>query len=241
MALFCSPHPNASPDLPLFARMEFFVGLSPEGLNAVRASAHMEYVNKNDAIFAQGDNANRAFALAAGSVRIIQTGSDGKQAIIRFIAPGDLFGTVPLFTNNKLPADALAAERSLILSWSETDLFELIDRFPSIAVNIIRIIGARLAETQDRVRELATQCADQRIAHAILRLAAQAGHNVNGVTTIGIPLRRKDLAEFSGTTLHTASRTLAAWEKTGLLMSQDQHLTIRDISAIARIADKGGH
>ncbi len=231
----------AHPELSLLSGIELFVGVSPEGLDAVRASARIDAVDKEEIVFEQGGGAARAYALAEGSIRIVQTGSDGGQAIIRFITPGELFGTVPLFTNHRFPADAVATVPSQVLSWSEADLFALIDRYPRIGVNVIRIIGARLAEAQHRVRELSTQRAEQRIAHALLRLATQAGHDMHGAMAIDIPLRRKDLADVSGTTLHTASRTLAAWQKAGLLMSRDQRVTIRDLPAIARIADDLGH
>lgn len=227
----------AHPDADRLSGMSLFAGVVPDGLAAARACAREDRVDKEALIFHQGGWAARAYALAQGSVRIVQTGRDGGQAIIRFIAPGDLFGTVPLFTDHRFPADAIAAEPSLILSWSEADLLALIDRYPHIAMNVIRIVGTRLAEVQDRVRELATQRAERRIAHTLLRLAAQAGLEADGATAIDIPLRRKDLAEISGTTLHTASRTLAAWQKAGLLVSQERRLTIRDLTAIARIAD----
>ena len=110
-------------------------------------------------------------------------------------------------------------------------------RYPQIAINVIRIIGKRLQEVQDRVRELATQRAEQRIAHAVLRLARQAGHSTVDGTAIEFPLRRKDLADIAGTTLHTASRILTGWEKAGLLTSHSQRLTIRNPSEILRIAE----
>jgi CRP-like cAMP-binding protein len=70
-----------------------------------------------------------------------------------------------------------------------------------------------------------------------LRLIGQAGHKTTDGTAIEIPLRRKDVADISGTTLHSASRILTAWEKAGLLVSRNQRLTIRKPSEIQRIAD----
>jgi CRP-like cAMP-binding protein len=96
--------------------------------------------------------------------------------VIRFIGPGEMFGTVALFTNRQYPADATTLSNSLKISWSETDLLALLRRHPQIALNVIRIIGKRLKEAQERMRELATQRAEQRVAHAVLRLAQQAGH-----------------------------------------------------------------
>lgn len=222
------------------SEMALFAGLDTDALADVATAARIDKVLKDEPIFEQGDKARRAYALATGSVRIVQTGANGGQAIIRFIAPGEIFGAVPLFTNHVLPADAIAAEPSLILSWEEAGLLQLIDRFPRIAINVIRIVGKRLAEVQDRVRELATQRAECRIAHALLRLATQAGHQADGEMAIAIPLRRKDLAEISGTTLHTASRILAAWEKRGVLVSHEQRIAIHDLKAVARIAEMPG-
>ncbi|PKQ09312.1 MAG: cyclic nucleotide-binding protein [Alphaproteobacteria bacterium HGW-Alphaproteobacteria-12] len=197
----------------------------------------MEHVGKDELIFEQGGVARCAYALAAGSIRIVQTGGDGRQVIIRFVAQGEMFGTVPLFTDHLFPADAIAAEPSLIFLWSEADFLALIDRYPRLSVNVVRIIGACLAEAQDRIRELSTQRAERRIAHAVLRLASKAERNAEGNMAIDIPLRRKDLAEVSGTTLHTASRTLAAWQKAGLLVSHEQRLVIHDLPAIGRISE----
>lgn len=76
------------------------------------------------------------------------------------------------------------------------------------------------------------------MAHAVLRLAAQAGRTTGGGgTEIDIRLRRKDLADVSGTTLHTASRLLAAWQKAGILISERQRLTIPSLTRLRRIAD----
>lgn len=225
------------PEFSLLARIELFSGVSDETLAAARACARSQYVAKDRIIFRQGDRADCAYALGQGSARIVQSGSDGAQILIRFIAPGEIFGTVPLFTDHLFPADAVAAEPSLVISWSEADLLRLIASCPQMAMNVIRILGVRLAEVQDRVRELSTQEVERRIAHALLRLVAQAGRAAVEGTQIDLRLRRQDLAEVSGTTLHTASRVLAGWQKEGLLVSERQRLTIHDLPRLRRIAD----
>ena len=80
--------------------------------------------------------------------------------------------------------------------------------------------------------------ADERIEqHRAAALARQVGKSDDGGIAIDFPLRRKDVADISGTTLHTASRILTAWEKAGFLVSDNQRLTIRRPSDIQRIAD----
>jgi len=218
------------------AAVDLFVGLPPAALEEVAACARVRPLVRESRIFAQGESAERAHALIDGSVGIFQSGSDGAQVIVRFIGPGETFGTIALFTDRRYPAEARALTDALEVSWSEEQLLRLMGRHAAIAMNVIRIIAERLQEVQERVRELSTQRVEQRIAHAVLRLARQAGHDTVDGTAIEFPLRRKDLAEISGTTLHTVSRILTAWEKAGLLVSDNRHLTLRNPVQIQRIA-----
>lgn len=218
------------------ASVELFLGLSAPALEEVAALTRVRRLAKKTRIFAQGDPAERGCALIEGSVRILQSGSDGAQVVVRFIGPGETFGTIALFTDRRYPAEAWTLTAALEVSWTEVELLHLMSHHPLIGINIIRIIGKRLQEVQERVRELSTQRVEQRVAHAVLRLAHQAGNSTADGTAIEFPLRRKDVADISGTTLHTASRILTAWEKAGLLVSDHQRLMIRKPSEILRIA-----
>lgn len=217
---------------------ELFRALPAQAGREVRAAMRVDRVAKHAVIFRQGGRAGRAWSLGRGSIRIVQTGRGGGETVLRFIAPGEMFGSVPLFTDHRLPADAIAAEESIVLSWSEADLRRLIDRYPPIAMNVISTLGSRLGQLQERVRELTTERAVSRVARAVLRLASQAGRDIGSVRAIDFPLRRRDLAGLSGTTLYTASRTLAALEKAGLLASCEGHVMVHDLPALRQFVER---
>jgi CRP-like cAMP-binding protein len=202
----------------------------------VAASARLQRFAKDSLIFNQGDGEVRAHSVVDGAVRIAQSGSDGAQVVMRYIGPGEMFGTVSLFTDGRYPADAVAVCDTQVASWSEPELLALMRGHPQIAINVIGIIGKRLQEAQERMRELATQPAERRVAHAVLRLAEQVGHSTTDGTAIEFSLRRKDIADIAGTTLHTASRILTAWQNAGWLASRKQRLTVRNPTEIRRIA-----
>lgn len=201
------------------------------------AAAGMRHLPKGARIFDQGEPAGRAHALLSGCVRITQAGSDGAEILVRLIGRGEIFGCVPLATDGLYPADATAMVDSVEISWDPADLLALMRRHSGIAINMVSILGKRVGEMQDRFRELATQSADRRIARTLLRLLGQAGHQSEKGMRIEFPLRRKDIADIAGVTLHTVSRTLADWERQGLLVSQKQHLIIVSPDAIHRIAE----
>jgi len=219
------------------ASLELFRGLLPAAQQDVVASARAQRFVRNARIFNQGDSNARAHVLLDGSVRISQSGSDGAQIVMRLIAPGEMFGTVALFTDHRYPADAEAMTGAVEASWSENDLLKLMQRYPQLATNALKIVSKRLQEAQDRMRELSTQRVEQRVAHAMIRLIRQTGRETDDGTAIMFPLRRKDIADICGTTLYSVSRILTAWEKTGWLITRDQQLIVRKPSEIRRIGE----
>ena len=219
--------------------LHMLAGATLAAIAAATASARIEQLPRDARIFAQGSLARRACAVVTGSVRIVQTGCDGGQIICCFAARGESFGIAAMFNDARHSGDAIAVQPCTIASWSKAQLLDLIEASPRIAINLIGSVGHCLVESHNRVRELATQRCEQRIAHALLRFAGQAGLAAAGHCAITIPLRRRDVAETAGTTLHTASRALAAWEKCGLLVTREQQLLIHDMPALARIAQGG--
>jgi CRP-like cAMP-binding protein len=218
------------------AGMELFQGLAAPALAEVMAVALIRTVPRHTPLFHQGGPARHCHALLSGGVRISQTNAAGSQVALRFIGAGEMFGTVPLFTDRLYPADAETVADSVEIRWTDTALRQLITRHPAIALNLVTVIGRRLMEVQDRLREVTTGRVEQRLARALLRLAARGTASDSG-TALGFPLTRKDLAELSGTTLHTASRTLAAWEKRGWLSGGRQRITLHDPAALTAVAE----
>lgn len=225
------------PDADEVGAIDLMTALPLPILEESAACGRLRHIPAETRIFDQGMRAGRAHALLSGCVRIAQTGSDGEEILVRFIGPGEIFGCVPSLTDGLYPADATAMVDSVELSWDPADLLALMQRHSAIAINMITILGKRLGEAQERVRELATQSAERRVAHSLLRLVGQAGQTTGAGIRIGFPLRRKDIADIAGTTLHTASRILAAWERQGVLTSRNRQMVIAAPDDLARIAE----
>jgi len=220
------------------ADVELFRGASAATLDEARRSARRRSFPKEARIFGQGDMRVRVHALLEGSVRISQSGSDGGHVVLRFVGAGDIFGVAAAFADRRYPCDADALASCVEVSWSEADFAKLMHRHPQIALNAVKIMGRRLSELQDRVREVSTQSVERRLAHTVLRLLSQFGRDAPQGRTIALPLRRKDIADIAGTTLYSASRSLTDWERRGLLFTREQTLTVvklRDLRVIAEM------
>jgi CRP-like cAMP-binding protein len=223
-------------DRSLIAGSPTFAGMAPEALDEILAQAAPIRLPKGEAAFRQGDPAEKFFLLLHGRLRVTRLNSQGQQMIVRFIAPGDMFGVAMAIQVEAYPGTATAALESLALAWPNAVWSELLARHPSLAVKTMQSLGARLQDSQKRILDLSTQQVEQRIAGAVLQLAQQAGRKTDDGLLIDFPLSRRDLAEMIGATLHTVSRALSAWEEMGLVECGRQRVVVLDMPGLQLLA-----
>ncbi|PZU86260.1 MAG: Crp/Fnr family transcriptional regulator [Shinella sp.] len=217
--------------LPLFDRM------SDEELDRLLSYATSRRVPQGEAVFEQGQPATSFFLLLHGRLKVTQVTEDGQQIIVRVVHPGDLFGFAKALQRTDYPGTAIAAAESVTLCWP-TDLWpNFVEHNPRLAVSAMQTIGQRLEEAHTRIREMSTQEVERRVAHAVLRLARKAGRKEGGGIRIDFPISRQDIAEMTGTTLHTVSRILSAWESRGFVEGGRQKLLVTDLEGLAELAD----
>ncbi|HEX5007786.1 MAG TPA: Crp/Fnr family transcriptional regulator, partial [Hyphomonadaceae bacterium] len=163
---------------------------------------------------------------------------DGKQIVVRYVSAGEVFGVAQAIGLKHYPATAVAAVDSVSLAWPSAAWPRLVAQHPSLATNTLQTVGSRLQEAHTRVIEMTTEEVERRVAHALLRLAKQAGRKVDAGVEIDFPISRQDVAEMTGTTLHTVSRILSAWEQQGLVESGRQRIILRDPHRLFGLAER---
>lgn len=215
-----------------------FAGLSGGEMDElVRETQSIRYP-KGAAVFSQGEGAASFFLLQKGHLRVVKVTPDGRQVVVRYVVPGEIFGVAAAFRRDTYPATAVAVVDSAALVWPSAAWPRLASKYPQLALNTLQAVGDRLYDAHDRVVEISTERVEQRVAHALLRLAAQVREG--GGSEICLPVSRQDLAEIAGTTLFSASRMLKAWQSRGLVISGRQKVTILDIDGLRSLAERPG-
>jgi CRP-like cAMP-binding protein len=224
-------------DRSVVANVALFAGLAPEGLGEVLREARAVRYPKDAAVFEQGAEASAFFVLLHGHLRVEKTTPQGHQIVVRYVSPGEIFGVAQALAMQHYPATAVAAVDSVALCWPAAAWPRLTSRFPTLAANAMQTVGRRLQDTQARVLEMSSEQVEQRVAHALLRLVKQAGRKTEVGIEIDFPISRQDVAEMTGTTLHTVSRVLSAWEQQGLVEGGRQRIVLRNPHALFELAE----
>lgn len=224
-------------DRSLIIGLPVFEGIPPDDLDKMLANARSLRVAKDGAIFEQDGEARSFFLLLDGRARVVKTTPDGQQVIVRYILPGELMGIAHALGRDTYPASALAVVDCVVLAWPGRLWPEFATAWPSFGMNTYKTVGARLNDMQTQVVEMATQQVEQRVAHALLRLVRQSGRKTEDGILIDFPISRQDIAEMTGTTLHTVSRLLTAWEEKGLVRSGRRQVSVIEPHKLLLLAE----
>ena len=223
----------------LVAAVPLFSKMSDSEQDAILALASSHHYGAGTAVFAQGEAAAHFYVLLSGRLRVTQVDSSGQQTVVRMVNPGDLFGIARALRRTDYPGTATAVSDSVALQWPMEAWDELTESHPRLSINAMHTMGQRLQEAHGRLHELATEEVERRVAHAVLRLANNGGRREADGIRIDFPISKQDIAEMTGTTLHTVSRILSAWERAGLVEGGRQKLLIREPHRLLLIGD--GH
>jgi CRP-like cAMP-binding protein len=227
-------------DLAALESVPLFAGLDRAALADVAAAGRTHRLPKDEALFEQGAPATVLYLVLQGRLKVAQATEDGQQTVLRFVGPNQLAGVFALLGPGQLyPATVTAVVDCVVLSWEGAALKELTERHPPIVVNAMRTLGSRTQEVHSRLREMAAERVERRLALTLLRLVREAGvREADGSVRIDFPVSRQDLAEMAGTTLPTASRIMSAWEGAGILATGGRmRVAVKDPHALVRIAE----
>ncbi|ESR25765.1 Crp/Fnr family transcriptional regulator [Lutibaculum baratangense] len=229
--------PARSLDRSLIRGLDIFASMQEDDLEAVLEGASARQVPAGTPVFEQGAEAREFFLLLHGHLKVVQTTPDGQQVVVRHVNPGDIYGIAKALRRTDYPATSIAVVDSLTLAWPSSRWDPLVARNPVLATNALQTVGQRLQDAHARIRELSTEEVERRVAHAVLRLVQQAGRKTEEGVLIDFPVTRQDIAEMTGTTLHTVSRVMSAWEAKGLVASGRKRIVVLDPHRLVALAD----
>ena len=222
----------------LIADIPVFEGLSGKELDEIVGLARSARYPQDTAVFEQDSEAHAFFLLLDGHIRVVRTTPSGAKIIARYIPAGELFGIAAALGRNTYPATAIAAVECVALVWPSSAWAHLSSRFPAFRAGTYQTVASRLEDAQSRVAELATERVEQRVANAMIRLVEQSSRESEEGIAIDFPLSRENIAEMTGTTLHTVSRLLSNWEKQGWIAGGRQRVIVKDRAALMRLATR---
>jgi CRP/FNR family cyclic AMP-dependent transcriptional regulator len=185
-------------------------------------------LKKDTAIFHEHDPAAAFYLVKHGRVKIFKPSREGREQILAILGEGQIFGDVPVFDGGPYPASAATMDDSEIYLIRSDDFRALLLRHPDIALKVIKVLGQRLRQAMELVRDLSFKQAPHRLAGLLLKLAREQHKSLEDGVKVNLSMSRQEIAEVVGTSRETVTRELKKMEHAGLIGIERRIVTIID-------------
>ncbi len=206
-----------------------FSSLNEEELSGLVDLAVERSFQPDEFIFWEDDEPDYFYVITRGRIKVVKHSSSGKEFIIAFFGPGEMFGEVAVFEGKPYPASAQVISASKVLGIKRQNFLDFLATHPQVALRIINILGGRLRDAQGRLKDLAGERVEQRLARILLMLASRMGNT--------LPFTRQELADMAGMTTETAIRLTSRLRERGIIRSFRGQLIILDEVKLRLLAE----
>ena len=190
----------------------------PEALSIIEKARLVCRFKAGQTIFYSGNDPLGIFTIQSGIVKLEVASLSGATHTLRFVGPGGALGYRSLFANEPYHATAVALEDCELCFVPKADIMSVFRSHPDVSMKLLEHVSKDLRMAEEKWMGQMDKGAPERIAEALLFLQ---DHFIHQNWT------RRDIAQWAGTTPETVIRTLAQFEKEGLIDQTDgRHIRI---------------
>jgi CRP/FNR family cyclic AMP-dependent transcriptional regulator len=216
-----------------------FSQLTPDQIREVEASCFSREFSRGDVVYLPSDMSDSVLLLARGRVRIYHVTSEGKQAILSFIEPGEMFGELSLFSPHRREEYAETIEKSLIVLMPRDTMHGLMARYPQVSLSLTRLYGLRLRRIERRLKSLLYRSSRDRLVHLLLELAEKYGQQSDAGLWINLRISHQEMASAIGATRETVTITLGELQADGLIQIHRRRIYLQQVDRLSGSVDCG--
>ncbi|RRK10248.1 Crp/Fnr family transcriptional regulator [Lactiplantibacillus garii] len=189
-----------------------FQELAAPQLDTIESIVRHHHYQAGETVFSADDALDQLMIVSAGQVKVYQLAANGREQLLYLLQSGDIDGEAALFENQRRSSFGEALVPTDVCSIQREDFQGLMRQYPSISINVLNVFGKRLTQLERQTTSTATESVEARLANYLTETAASLNTD-----TFKLPLKKKDLATFLGTTPETISRKLTRFEQQGLI------------------------
>ncbi|MCM3115896.1 Crp/Fnr family transcriptional regulator [Neobacillus sp. MER 74] len=212
-----------------------FKGMNQGDLQQLQKVTMSKRFGKGEYIFRDGERSETLFIVNEGLIKLTKMSPDGKEQIVRLLFPGDFFGLFSLLKNENHYLNAETVGTSTVICYIEKkDFLNTMEKNAGLSYRFLLTVNDRLYESDESVGFLSFMEVEQRLARALI-LFHDKMNAKNGTFTL--PITKKDLASYIGTTPESVSRKLVSFMSQKLIsMDGRRQIQILELDQLKQVS-----
>jgi CRP/FNR family transcriptional regulator len=218
----------------LLGRVPVFSTLEQSDLERIAQLAVPRNFEPGQAVFREGDQSDTCYIVREGHARAVRTHGDGRTITLATFGPGDIFGELAMFEDERRSATVEAIEPISVVAVLGPDMRRLMIEHPEISKRLVIALGRRLREMNERLSRQSFQTVQSRVAVVLSELVAQELADGAEEANVLVKATQADLAQLAGSSRESASRFLAVLERAGVISQGRGRLVVHEPEALTK-------
>ena len=201
--------------------IDMFSELDDELLEPIVDQSKTLDLQRGDVLFQSGDDSSDLYIVTRGRIAIGNRSFDGRESLVALMESGDLFGEMPLFSNDGRSAEARALEESAVVVIPYQPVKDLYDENPSLLWCVVEMLVSRLKSTDIALADTMFLDVTGRTAKRLLEMAGESDE-------FQLPITQEELAGMIGASRERVNKSISSFIKLGWLSQSGEKYIILD-------------
>ena len=201
--------------------IDMFSELDDELLEPIVDQSKTLDLQRGDVLFQSGDDSSDLYIVTRGRIAIGNRSFDGRESLVALMESGDLFGEMPLFSNDGRSAEARALEESAVVVIPYQPVKDLYDENPSLLWRVVEMLVSRLKSTDIALADTMFLDVTGRTAKRLLEMAGESDE-------FQLPITQEELAGMIGASRERVNKSISSFIKLGWLSQSGEKYIILD-------------
>jgi CRP/FNR family transcriptional regulator, cyclic AMP receptor protein len=217
--------------------VEMLKPLSVEARAAVARRCAWRTYQTDETVIDQTGEARDVCFVVEGRVRIVNHSLSGREISFDDVDAGGFLGELSALDGGARSASVVARKPDTLIAFLAPKPFqELVSSHPELALAVMRRLCAVVRRSNERIMDLSTLAANNRVQAELLRLAAPLRRPDGSATLSPVPVHA-DIAGRVSTTRETVARVLSDLTRDGLVRKHGAALVIDDLDALQELVE----
>lgn len=191
---------------------------------------------KGQYIFYQGYQVFGIYFINQGKVKVITTGKDDRERIVRLATNGDILGHRG-YAVDTYSVSAVALEDSVVCFIDNEMIYEAFMANPKLLYNLMVFYSQELRKSETRMRLMSEMNIRDKIVNALVYLIEIFGIDPKE-RKLDVAISRQEIASLAGTYAEQVSRTITGLKEKNIIMTNGRKIVINDYQGLKEIINK---
>jgi len=249
----CARPTTAAPDMAPPARIDqrmkrdalmsspFFKPMSIAEIDEIISFATERRFARGATICRKGDPGSSLMAVLAGHVRVGSVSADGRELMLNFIGPGEIFGEIALLDGKPRSADCTAIDDTTLMVVERRQFLPFLLRHETVVERLLVVLCERVRRTSLALEEIALLDLPARLGRLLVKMATDYGRPVpadqGGGTRIDMKMSQRDLSTLVASSRESVNKQLRIWRDAGLIDLREGYVIMLKPAELAKLSE----